>query len=54
MQLWYQLRSEELENMQAAYFGSKGRNNNNNAKIKEKSVFYDGKNMAYDNRGFCR
>ncbi|KAJ6668368.1 hypothetical protein lerEdw1_015745, partial [Lerista edwardsae] len=53
MQLWYQLRSEELENMQAAYFGSKGRNNNNNAKIKEKSVFYDGKNMAYDNRGFC-
>ncbi|NXA33467.1 SUSD3 protein, partial [Eudromia elegans] len=29
MQLWYQLRSEELENMQAAYFGYKGRNNNN-------------------------
>ncbi|NWZ22538.1 SUSD3 protein, partial [Asarcornis scutulata] len=29
MQLWYQLRTEELENMQAAYFGYKGRNNNN-------------------------
>ncbi|NXX95958.1 SUSD3 protein, partial [Centropus bengalensis] len=29
MQLWYQLRSEELEHMQAAYFGFKGRNNNN-------------------------
>uniref|UniRef100_A0A670HP62 Sushi domain containing 3 n=1 Tax=Podarcis muralis TaxID=64176 RepID=A0A670HP62_PODMU len=51
MQLWYQLRSEELENMQAAYFGFKGRNNNNN-KIKNKPVFDDGSNMAYDNRGF--
>ncbi|NXR33160.1 SUSD3 protein, partial [Zosterops hypoxanthus] len=29
MQLWYQLRTEELEHMQAAYFGFKGRNNNN-------------------------
>ncbi|NXX47479.1 SUSD3 protein, partial [Tricholaema leucomelas] len=29
MQLWYQLRAEELEHMQAAYFGFKGRNNNN-------------------------
>nr|XP_034962208.1 sushi domain-containing protein 3 [Zootoca vivipara] len=53
MQLWYQLRSEELENMQAAYFGFKGRNNNNNKKIKNKPVFDDGSNMAYDNRGFC-
>ncbi|XP_066473812.1 sushi domain-containing protein 3 isoform X2 [Tiliqua scincoides] len=53
MQLWYQLRTEELGNMQAAYFGSKGRNNNNNTKIKEKSIFCEGQNMAYDNRGFC-
>ncbi|NXB73855.1 SUSD3 protein, partial [Donacobius atricapilla] len=29
MQLWYQLRTEELEHMQAAYFGFKGRNSNN-------------------------
>ncbi|NWZ69100.1 SUSD3 protein, partial [Acrocephalus arundinaceus] len=29
MHLWYQLRTEELEHMQAAYFGVKGRNNNN-------------------------
>ncbi|NXU08846.1 SUSD3 protein, partial [Pardalotus punctatus] len=29
MQLWYQLRTEELEHMQTAYFGFKGRNNNN-------------------------
>ncbi|KFP45881.1 Sushi domain-containing protein 3, partial [Chlamydotis macqueenii] len=29
MQLWYQLRAEELEQMQATYFGFKGRNNNN-------------------------
>ncbi|KFO95495.1 Sushi domain-containing protein 3, partial [Calypte anna] len=29
MQLWYQLRTEELEHMQAAYFAVKGRNNNN-------------------------
>ncbi|XP_062979457.1 sushi domain-containing protein 3 [Elgaria multicarinata webbii] len=51
MQLWYQLRSEELENMQAAYFGFKGRNNNNNKKIKP--VSDDGNNMSYDNQGFC-
>ncbi|KFO89676.1 Sushi domain-containing protein 3, partial [Buceros rhinoceros silvestris] len=30
MQLWYQLRAEELERMQEAYFGFKGRNSNNN------------------------
>ncbi|XP_054834370.1 sushi domain-containing protein 3 [Eublepharis macularius] len=54
MQLWYQLRTEELESMQAAYFGFKGRNNNNNNKrSKKKSVFDDGFNMAYDNQGFC-
>ncbi|NXN94997.1 SUSD3 protein, partial [Rhinopomastus cyanomelas] len=29
MQLWYQLRGQELEHMQAAYFGLKGRNNSN-------------------------
>ncbi|XP_025052916.1 sushi domain-containing protein 3 isoform X4 [Alligator sinensis] len=54
MQLWYQLRTEELENMQAAYFGFKGRNNNNNKKLRKKTVFDDGANMAYDNQGFCR
>ncbi|XP_069721802.1 sushi domain-containing protein 3 isoform X2 [Phaenicophaeus curvirostris] len=52
MQLWYQLRSEELEHMQAAYFGFKGRNNNNNKKLRNKSVFSDATNMAYDNQGF--
>uniref|UniRef100_A0A8B9SBP9 Sushi domain containing 3 n=1 Tax=Apteryx owenii TaxID=8824 RepID=A0A8B9SBP9_APTOW len=53
MQLWYQLRSEELENMQAAYFGYKGRNNNNNnKKLRNKPVFDDATNMAYDNQGF--
>nr|XP_047917361.1 sushi domain-containing protein 3 isoform X1 [Anser cygnoides] len=54
MQLWYQLRTEELENMQAAYFGYKGRNNNNNKKLRNKSVFDDVTNMAYDNQGFYR
>ncbi|XP_010006121.1 PREDICTED: sushi domain-containing protein 3, partial [Chaetura pelagica] len=55
MQLWYQLRTEELEHMQAAYFGFKGRNNNNNTKkLRNKSVFADVTNMAYDNQGFCR
>ncbi|KAM4653830.1 sushi domain-containing protein 3 isoform 1-T1 [Amazona ochrocephala] len=54
MQLWYQLRAEELEHMQAAYFGFKGRNNNNNKKLRNKSVFNDVTNMAYDNQGFYR
>nr|XP_008113788.1 PREDICTED: sushi domain-containing protein 3 isoform X2 [Anolis carolinensis] len=54
MQLWYQLRSEELESMQAAYFGYKGRNNNNNKNIKNKAAFDRGSHMAYDNQGFCR
>ncbi|KAM6344123.1 sushi domain-containing protein 3 isoform 1-T1 [Alca torda] len=55
MQLWYQLRTEELEHMQAAYFGFKGRNNNNNnKKLRNKSVFDDVTNMAYDNQGFYR
>nr|XP_056703031.1 sushi domain-containing protein 3 [Euleptes europaea] len=53
VQLWYQLRTEELETMQAAYFGFKGRNNNNNKKFKKKSGFGDGFNIAYDNQGFC-
>ncbi|XP_064310362.1 sushi domain-containing protein 3 [Phalacrocorax carbo] len=54
-QLWYQLRTEELEHMQAAYFGFKGRNkNNNNKKLRNKSVFDDVTNMAYDNQGFYR
>uniref|UniRef100_A0A8C7ED02 Sushi domain containing 3 n=1 Tax=Nothoprocta perdicaria TaxID=30464 RepID=A0A8C7ED02_NOTPE len=46
MQLWYQLRSEELENMQAAYFGYKGRNNNNNKKLRNKSAFEDVTSIA--------
>lgn len=54
MQLWYQLRAEELEHMQAAYFGFKGRNNNNNKKLRNKSVFDDVTNMAYENQGFYR
>ncbi|XP_064931021.1 sushi domain-containing protein 3 isoform X1 [Columba livia] len=55
MQLWYQLRTEELEHMQAAYFGFKGRNNNNNnKKLRNKSVFDDVANVAYDNQGFYR
>ncbi|XP_050835298.1 sushi domain-containing protein 3 isoform X1 [Serinus canaria] len=55
MQLWYQLRTEELEHMQAAYFGFKGRNNNNNnKKLRNTSVFGDTTNMAYDNQGFYR
>ncbi|XP_009950038.1 PREDICTED: sushi domain-containing protein 3, partial [Leptosomus discolor] len=55
MQLWYQLRTEELEHMQAAYFGVKGRNNNNNnKKLRNKSVFDGVTNMAYDNQGFYR
>ncbi|XP_074861743.1 sushi domain-containing protein 3 [Carettochelys insculpta] len=52
MQLWYQLRSEELENMQAAYFGFKGRNNNNNKHIRNKPRFED--ILTYENEGFCR
>lgn len=54
MQLWYQLRTEELENMHAAYFGYKGRNNNNNKKLRNNSVFDNVTNMAYDNQGFYR
>ncbi|XP_066183098.1 sushi domain-containing protein 3 isoform X1 [Sylvia atricapilla] len=55
MQLWYQLRTEELEHMQAAYFGFKGGNNNNNKKKhRNTSVFGDVTNMAYDNQGFYR
>lgn len=55
MQLWYHLRTEELEHMQAAYFGFKGRNNNNNSKkLRNSSVFDDMTHMAYDNQGFYR
>ncbi|KAJ7407387.1 sushi domain containing 3 [Willisornis vidua] len=55
MQLWYQLRTEELEHMQAAYFGFKGRNNNNNnKKLRNKSICDDVTNKAYDNQGFYR
>ncbi|KAM3666060.1 sushi domain-containing protein 3 isoform 1-T1 [Ammospiza maritima maritima] len=55
MQLWYQLKTEELGHMQAAYFGFKGRNNsNNNKKLRNTSVFGDMTKMAYDNQGFYR
>ncbi|XP_077040883.1 sushi domain-containing protein 3 isoform X2 [Agelaius phoeniceus] len=55
MQLWYQLKTEELEHMQAAYFGFKGRNsNNNNNKLRIPSVFGDMTKMVYDNQGFYR
>uniref|UniRef100_A0ABM5FK20 Sushi domain-containing protein 3 isoform X1 n=1 Tax=Pogona vitticeps TaxID=103695 RepID=A0ABM5FK20_9SAUR len=53
MQLWYQLRTEELENMQAAYFGFKGRNNNNNKTSENKLALGARSKMAYDNQGFC-
>ncbi|KAG8128187.1 hypothetical protein E2320_015064, partial [Naja naja] len=53
MQFWYQLRSEELENMQAAYFGLKSRNNNNNKNIKTQAESDGSSNVAYDNQGFC-
>ncbi|XP_075431018.1 sushi domain-containing protein 3 isoform X2 [Ascaphus truei] len=51
--LWHQLEREELENMQSAYFGMKGRNNNNN-KLGNRPVFDEWVNMAYENQGFCR
>ncbi|XP_029456727.1 sushi domain-containing protein 3 isoform X2 [Rhinatrema bivittatum] len=54
MQLWHQLECEELENMQAAYFGFKGRNNNNNKQLRNKAIFDEWVTMAYDNQGFCR
>nr|XP_033782168.1 sushi domain-containing protein 3 isoform X2 [Geotrypetes seraphini] len=49
MQLWHQLEREE--NMQTAYFGLKGRNNNNN-KFRNKAVSNEWVSMAYDNQGF--
>ncbi|XP_040263406.1 sushi domain-containing protein 3 isoform X2 [Bufo bufo] len=51
--MWHQLECEELENMQAAYFAMKGRNNNNN-KQGSRPRIDDWINMAYENQGFCR
>lgn len=51
--MWHQLECEELENMQAAYFAMKGRNNNNN-KPGSRPRIDDWINMAYENQGFCR
>ncbi|CAJ0938287.1 unnamed protein product [Ranitomeya imitator] len=51
--MWHQLECEELENMQAAYFAMKGRNNNNN-KPGSRPRIDDWMNMAYENQGFCR
>ncbi|XP_075050074.1 sushi domain-containing protein 3-like, partial [Mixophyes fleayi] len=50
--MWHQLECEELENMQAAYFAIKGRNNNNN-KLGKRPRIDDWFNMAYENQGFC-
>ncbi|KAM4651769.1 sushi domain-containing protein 3 [Discoglossus pictus] len=47
--VWNQYECEELENMQATYFGIKGRNNNNNKPEYEEWI-----NTVYENRGFCR
>ncbi|XP_043934080.1 sushi domain-containing protein 3 [Protopterus annectens] len=52
MQLWYQIECSELENMQAVYYGCKGRNNNNN-KPQNKETF-DERGNTYDNFCFCR
>ncbi|XP_066450689.1 sushi domain-containing protein 3 isoform X1 [Eleutherodactylus coqui] len=49
--MWHQLECEELENMQAAYFAMKGRNNNNN-KPGSRPRIDDWINMAYENHGF--
>lgn len=54
MQLWYQLRTEELGHMQAAYFGFKGRNNNNNKKLRNRPAFGDVTNTVYNIQGFYR
>uniref|UniRef100_A0A8C5R1H9 Sushi domain-containing protein n=1 Tax=Leptobrachium leishanense TaxID=445787 RepID=A0A8C5R1H9_9ANUR len=51
--VWHQLDCEDLENMQASYYGIKGRNNNNN-KEGNLSVYNEWINMAYENHGFCR
>ncbi|XP_053545337.1 sushi domain-containing protein 3 [Bombina bombina] len=50
--VWRQYECEELENMQAAYFGIKGQNNNNN-KLESKTVYDEWINAAYENGGFC-
>ncbi|KAG8431069.1 hypothetical protein GDO86_019467 [Hymenochirus boettgeri] len=46
--VWHQLDCEGLENLQAEYFGVKGRNNNNN-KHRNHPIFEE-----YDNYGYCR
>ncbi|KAM4722737.1 LOW QUALITY PROTEIN: sushi domain-containing protein 3 [Rhinophrynus dorsalis] len=51
--VWHQLECQELENMQAAYFGMKGRNNNNN-KDGSRPRLEEWIHMAYENHGFCR
>ncbi|KAJ8265178.1 hypothetical protein COCON_G00142770 [Conger conger] len=53
-QLWNQMEREELAEMQALYYGYKGRNNNNNAS-KPKALREESHNLAgCDNMGFCR
>ncbi|CAH2313122.1 sushi domain-containing 3 [Pelobates cultripes] len=50
--VWHQLDCDDLENVQATYFGIKGRNNNNNKEGNR--IIFDWINMAYENHGFCR
>ncbi|KAM8930763.1 sushi domain-containing protein 3 [Pelodytes ibericus] len=50
---WHQLDCEDLENMQATYFGVKGRNNNNN-KSGSRPTYDEWIHLAYENQGFCR
>ncbi|XP_072510459.1 sushi domain-containing protein 3 [Notamacropus eugenii] len=54
MQLWYQLRSEELEDIQAAHFGYKGRNNSNNNWARNRPASVEEDTAAYDNPSFSR
>ncbi|XP_035237589.1 sushi domain-containing protein 3 isoform X2 [Anguilla rostrata] len=52
-QLWNQLEREELAEMQALYYGYKGRNNNNNVS-KQKTAGERSHNLAgCDNMVFC-
>ncbi|KAJ8370863.1 hypothetical protein SKAU_G00108910 [Synaphobranchus kaupii] len=53
-QLWHQLEHEELAEMQALYYGNKGRNNNNNIS-KQKAAGEESHDQAgCDDTSFCR
>ncbi|KAJ8257510.1 hypothetical protein GJAV_G00186370 [Gymnothorax javanicus] len=54
-QLWNQLEREELAEMQALYYGYKGRNNNNNRVSKHKPAGEETRNLAgWGSMGFNR